>query len=73
MVNLIKEENNKVLNTDINEEFFNKTNLKSVNKNIEKRNDKRKIKINALNLTKIKTNKLYIKNVITNLLNNIRE
>ena len=57
MVNLIKEENNKVLNTDINEEFFNKTNLKSVNKNIEKRNDKRKIKINALNLTKIKTNK----------------
>ena len=67
LVNLIKEENNKVLNTNINEEFFNKANLNSINKNIEKRNDKRKIKINALNLTKIKTNKLYIKNLITNL------
>jgi len=57
----------KILNTNINDEFFNKTNLKSVNKNIEKRNDKRKIKINALNLTKTKTNKLHSKNLITNL------
>ena len=65
-----KIKNEKILSTDINDDLLQKYNLNSAindDKIIKKKNEKRKIRINSLNIGKSNTNKLHFKNLLTNL------
>ena len=63
----LKEMNETVSNIDTTKEFSHKYNFNNVDKIIETRNKKKKLRINSLNIVKMNTNRLNFKNLLTNL------